>query len=868
MKNKQHSLNIGLLALPLAVVMSSPAQAQVPQTTTTISTSNVCFIVVDPATNTALSGEPLLVREVNADGCELREHAPITLITAARSPNLSRSFNVAKWTTTGWNPDSILVLEPLPTVVRIPRGGSILVKIAQTSQPPPGIVASPPVKDIFIKVSAPRLDARPPVTTSGTLRNSNELKTFVNKTSSDARSLTQGQSGVASDSNGQQHIRGEHAEITFVVDGIPLPDTLSGRQGAIVLPSTIENLDILTGAFAPEFGGQTAAILNVNTVPGAKKNEVGFTVQGGSYGTLNSDITASGPIAKRGSFIFDIGTNQGRNSSEPQQPDQQTAHNSGSDQSYFGKIRLLPSSRDTMTLTLSHAPGSLELSNRTGLGVRYVTAGQGYGFLGQRNADGTRPDGTADTANLLGAAPVLLTSQQVSGQNINQTELNEFATFSWRRQLAKNDFGLFSATVLHSSQSLSNKNPAVDIGNLPVDNSIEYNPTANRNIYHTQLTASLSARRGQHQYKGGLLADQQRGAETYQIIPASQLALNALASLSPDLAPAGTDQSDLQGKPTVDINGNRVYKPFTGATTPTLHVNRTGFYRAAFIQDTWKATNRLTANYGYRFDWYQQAQDLGQPTVSETFLSPRINLSYALAPLTPLRVSYNRLFNTPPLAQGTVVGAPIKPETLNQYDVSIERQVVPGQTAKIAYYYKQIHDQVDTGLLIPGSQIGLFSAVNFQYGGVHGLEVSYDLSPLKGIGWDSFVNYSYGFAQPNGLTNTGDHVPKYNDHDQRHTVGAGLAYTWPSQVAAAMVINYGSGLASSPIPPDTDKRIPHTQVDLRLSSNPHLIGGHGGVGLDVTNLLDSRTVINFQSAFSGTRFQQGRRVLLSMFGKF
>ncbi len=33
--------------------------------------------------------------------------------------------------------------------------------------------------------------------------------------------------------------------------------------------------------------------------------------------------------------------------------------------------------------------------------------------------------------------------------------------------------------------------------------------------------------------------------------------------------------------------------------------------------------------------------------------------------------------------------------------------------------------------------------------------------------------------------------------------------------------------------------------------------------LDVENILDDRSLINFGSDFSGTKFQQGRRVILS-----
>lgn len=316
----------------------------------------------------------------------------------------------------------------------------------------------------------------------------------------------------------------------------------------------------------------------------------------------------------------------------------------------------------------------------------------------------------------------------------------------------------------------------------------------------------------------------------------------------------------------LDINGNPVYIP-TSSTTPTLQVHRSGFYRAAYVQDTWQPSKRFTLNYGLRADWYKQSQNLDQPTISTIVLSPRLNFSYSLDKQTALRWSYDRIFNTPPLAQGAVVGEPIQPETLDQYDVSVERQLAPGQTVKLAYYIKNIHNQVDVGLLVPGSQIGLYSGVTFQYGGVHGIEFSYDITPTKSYGWDAYLNYSYSIARPNGVDNTGAPVPDFNDHDQRNTVGLGVAYTWKSAASAALTLNYGSGLASSMVTLD-GKRTPRTQIDLRLTTGPRVFKGSGGVGLDIENLLDDHTVINFQSGFSGTRFQSGRRVLLSVFGNF
>ena len=41
-----------------------------------------------------------------------------------------------------------------------------------------------------------------------------------------------------------------------------------------------------------------------------------------------------------------------------------------------------------------------------------------------------------------------------------------------------------------------------------------------------------------------------------------------------------------------------------------------------------------------------------------------------------------------------------------------------------------------------------------------------------------------------------------------------------------------------------------------------------GVGVTVQNIFDDRSLINFLSSFSGTRFVQGRTILLQGFFKF
>ena len=459
---------------------------------------------------------------------------------------------------------------------------------------------------------------------------------------------------------------------------------------------------------------------------------------------------------------------------------------------------------------------------------------------------------------------MLLPSQQTEGQDINQKDNNGFGIGEWRHNFNDRVTSLFSLGIQRSKLDVTNNNPTVGLGALPLDNSIEYNPTVSRNARHNQAAGSVTYTADAHTVKVGGQFDAQRGSESYNLAPDSQLALDGLFTNSPGLVPQGTVQVDAKGNPVMDALGNPVYLAAPGATTPTVTSNHKGSYAAAYLQDTWKLNPKFTANYGLRYDYYHQTQTTFglRGIVDKSQLSPRVNLSYALQPTLVLRTSYNRLFVQPPLAEGIGVADTIKPETLNQYDLSLEKQIRRNQTAKLAYYYKQIQNQVDIKLLVPGSQIGIYRAVNIMRDNVHGLELSYDLLPNHNVGSGAYVSYTHSTAKFLDY----DGSSGYNDHDQRNTLSTGYNYTLLSGAAVSFNFYYGSGTASSII--GDSARHSRTRLDLGLSSGPKLFGGHGGLRFDVDNVFDNRAIINFNSDFSGTRFQQGRRVLLSAFSNF
>ncbi len=98
-----------------------------------------------------------------------------------------------------------------------------------------------------------------------------------------------------------------------------------------------------------------------------------------------------------------------------------------------------------------------------------------------------------------------------------------------------------------------------------------------------------------------------------------------------------------------------------------------------------------------------------------------------------------------------------------------------------------------------------------------------------------------------------------------------MSYTLASGATIGTTVYYTTSVESSrlfALDGTPLSRQDRTEVNLSLSSGPKGIKNGIGVDFAVENLFDSRQVINFQSAFSGTRFQQGRRVLLNLSGKF
>ena len=70
--------------------------------------------------------------------------------------------------------------------------------------------------------------------------------------------------GVVNDSYGQLHVRGDHADLQYRLNGVIIPESISGF-GQTLDTRIIDSLSFLTGALPAQYGYRTAGIVDITT---------------------------------------------------------------------------------------------------------------------------------------------------------------------------------------------------------------------------------------------------------------------------------------------------------------------------------------------------------------------------------------------------------------------------------------------------------------------------------------------------------------------------------------------------------------------------------------------------------------------------
>lgn len=614
--------------------------------------------------------------------------------------------------------------------------------------------------------------------------------------------------GLQRDANGQTHARGEHKSVTFSVDGVTVPVPLSNSTSNPLDPEFLENLEVRTGNYDASQGGQIGVVLNAVTQGGYKKPFVELEQKIGTQGTYQTILKAGGSN-DAGDFSYFFGAKKSITDAafEAPNPDHPTLNNHG----------------DTTSLML-------RLNKKTdeddfGLNFSFQAGNYGLPQTPENYAAGVRQE---------------------------QADGNTLFLLSWKRKLNADADLQMGLSYLNSRQATSNNGvftkfstfdagvspdlAAAGLPSNPENFGNPYLPSTNLNVRQIQPSITYTERLGEKErISAGLVADFVYSHQQVDIIDAG-------------------GGGGLPG----------------GVPHFSADVARNAFLGGMFFSHTFPIGDQIMVNYGLRADTFNNGIN-----VNTGQISPLVNLSWAPSPKDAIRLSYNRVFQAPPLELDVSGSTYVLPQRISIYELSYERQLASNLVAKVAYVRKDYKDQVDNGLLVGNSQIPLYGPVNFAAATYSGYELS--LNTSNKYGWNGFLTATVSQAIPTKASVFDDGLPAFNDHDQRVQATAGVSYTWDNGFTMATDVYYGSGYPLDSIAAYNAVGISpygysgerHGRFQQNLSFNyfpakkdgVETAGPDFGGGLQIINLWDDRSVQNYFSSFSGTRFTLPRRVL-------
>jgi len=119
-------------------------------------------------------------------------------------------------------------------------------------------------EEIVVTSPTPTAPAPPKTTSSSSNLDREEIRALPRGDSGSVNELLATQPGFVYDALGNLFARGNHANIQYQIDGVPLPDSVSGIFGGFLSPKFIENMELITGGLNAEYGERLASVVNLN----------------------------------------------------------------------------------------------------------------------------------------------------------------------------------------------------------------------------------------------------------------------------------------------------------------------------------------------------------------------------------------------------------------------------------------------------------------------------------------------------------------------------------------------------------------------------------------------------------------------------
>jgi len=608
----------------------------------------------------------------------------------------------------------------------------------------------------------------------------NQIQTMGQGESSSFQQVLLQAPGVVQEEFGEVHVRGDHGDLQYRVNGVLLPESLNGF-GQEIDTHLIHSVTLITGTMPAQFGDRTAGIFDVATKTGPQLDATELSLYGGSYDTFNPSLQWGGATGNLDFFVAAsyFRDNHGiDNTTASPNP----LHDLTDQEKLFGYFSHRFDQTSRLTLLLSSSDAGFQIPDTAGLATIYQLTNS--------------PPANSATANNY------------------QTEQNYYAVLSYQKSagnLSCQVSALSRYTDINFSpdpvQSLLLGGNAAQVDNSDFANGLQVDSSYELGLHHT--------------LRAGMLAtyDLERLDTTSAVFPSTD-----------QFSPSGSGYN-------LPITTSS-----QSSTTPSSIISdggNSGLTAGVYLQDEWRLTDHLTLNYGARYDIFDVSFDNEWQISPRANLvwqmdtATTAHLGYARYFMPPtlqyIPPSTVKAFEYTTDAPFNDHDDPPKVERDNYFDMGLSRQITPAWQITGDTFCKLAKNLLDDGQF--GSAV-ILNNFNYSSGTVYGAELSstYRQGPLSVYG-----NYSYVQTWVRDFDSVENEFPNNElsylttnvmqlDHQGRFTGSGGVSYDLLNNLRVHADFLYGSGLRAGFA--NFNELSPYCPVDLGIEYawNMHAAG--------------------------------------------
>jgi outer membrane receptor protein involved in Fe transport len=540
--------------------------------------------------------------------------------------------------------------------------------------------------------------------------------------------------GVAQDSFGQIHLRGEHANLQYRINDVLLPEGINGF-GQELDTRFVQTVSVLTGSLPAQYGYRTAGVVDIHTRSGTPVTAGDFALYGGGFGTLRTSAEASGSLGRLNAYVTvsaattELGLDPPTGSRDP-------LHDRGRQLKVFGYFSDVVDSSSRLSLMVNGSFDRFQIPNHPGQQPAFTLAGVG----------------SFDSANL----------------DENQDEVNEYAILAYQKTAG--DFSAQLSAFTRYSRVHFTPDRAGDLIFNGVASDVR------RAVAGSGFEADLRwSAAPTHTLRSGIfVTDDHASTRSATAVFPADPAGNQTSITPFEIASSQHQPGRLSGVYLQDE-----WKPAAGLTI--------NYGARADLSQAYITEGQLSPRVNLV---YQLADTTSlHAGYARYFTPPSLELVTAAD-----IASFEGTTNAPTVTTASAV----RSERTHSFDFGLSRQFTPAFTATVDGYDKRVTDLLDEGQFGQALIFSPFNYRHGHIHGVElaasyaraGFSAYINLALSRATGRE-IVSGEFQFGQDElGYIATHD---VHLDHDQQLTASAGATYRFGATTVAADFL-YGSGL--------------------------------------------------------------------------